>query len=453
MTDEIELLTRRLAREQAARREAEAILESKSLELHLAKTEAQSNARSFQQQNIQMQAILDNAGEGIITLDSNCDILSFNPAASNIFGFQQDQVIGRCFTSLLADFTKEQCLAVFKTQAERFESIEHRGIRADGSEFVLELTMSRVEDGDSSKMIAIVRDRTKRKFLEAKLAFAQKMESVGQLAAGVAHEINTPIQYVGDNTQFLSSAFDDIESVLALLDELLKQFDDKSDLAPMMATIRRVYETKDLQFLREEVPQAIQQSISGANQVAKIVRAMKEFSHPGTEKKTSFCVNQALDSTLSVSKNEWKYLTTIETDFEPDLPKCFGFPGDLNQAFLNLIVNAAQAIDERRQLDPEFQGILQIKTRSLPDWIEATIVDNGCGMSDSVREKIFDPFFTTKPVGKGTGQGLSITHSIVVEKHKGQLEVQSEPNVGTTFTIRIPRPDQTDDGNSERGQQ
>ncbi len=221
----------------------------------------------------------------------------------------------------------------------------------------------------------------------------------------------------------------------------------------MMATIRRVYETKDLQFLREEVPQAIQQSISGANQVAKIVRAMKEFSHPGTEKKTSFCVNQALDSTLSVSKNEWNYLTTIETDFEPDLPKCFGFPGDLNQAFLNLIVNAAQAIDERRQLEPEFQGILQIKTRSLPDWIEATIVDNGCGMSDSVRERIFDPFFTTKPVGKGTGQGLSITHSIVVEKHKGQLEVQSEPNVGTTFTIRIPRPDQTDDGNSERGQQ
>lgn len=437
-----ELLLRRVEREKKARAAAESILESKSLELHEATVAAQDVAKQLREQNTKFQAILDYAAEGIITVDADGLVTSFNPAAVRIFGYQPDSIIGKCLSTLVADFSCDLFSQLRETEDGIQEARECKGRKADGSEFILEITVSCIDDDELQMMIAFVRDRTKRKHLETQLAFAQKMESVGQLAAGIAHEINTPIQYVGDNAKFLQDAFANIDALLDLYESLSRAVESNSDVSSeLIEKIRSQTELADLEFVREEVPQAIDQTISGADRVASIVRAMKEFSHPGTSKKTAFDVNEALQSTVTVSSNEWKYVANVELDLEESLPNGLGFPGDLNQAFLNIIVNAAHAIEKRQKTEKNHEGIIQISTRSMNDWIEIRLSDNGTGIKSEDMKRIFDPFFTTKPVGKGTGQGLSITHSVVVEKHGGKLDVSSEPGLGTTFTLRIPKAD------------
>ena len=435
---DLELLQRRISRERNARLDAESILESKSLELHAATAAAQETAKQLQEQNVKVQAILDYAAEGIITIDSNCKVTSFNPAAVRIFGCPSDEIIGHCLSVLVPEFSTERMAQIHSSQHGYQDSFECTGRRADGSEFILEITVSCVSQNELKMIIAFVRDRTKRKNLESQLALAQKMESVGQLAAGIAHEINTPIQYVGDNAKFLKDAFGDLETLLELHENLSHEVESNGEYLALVEMIRTKVQAADLDFVREEVPQAIEQAISGAERVASIVRAMKEFSHPGVSQRTAFDVNQSIQSTITVSSNEWKYFATVETDFQDSLPNAIGYPGDLNQAFLNMIVNAAHAIEKRQESEKSHVGLIKVSSRSIDNWIEISISDNGTGIPKDDQGRIFDPFFTTKPVGKGTGQGLSITHGVIVEKHGGSLKVESKPGQGTTFTLRIP---------------
>ena len=188
------------------------------------------------------------------------------------------------------------------------------------------------------------------------------------------------------------------------------------------------------------MPQAIRQSLEGTERVAKIVRAMKEFSHPGVEEKTAIDLNRAIESTVTVSRNEWKYVAEVVTDLDPDLPLVRCLPGDLNQAVLNLVVNAAHAIEKRREVERNVDqlGHIAVSTRRVGDQVELRVADDGTGIPADVLPRIFDPFFTTKPVGKGTGQGLAITYSVVVEKHGGTIDVETESGRGTTFILRLP---------------
>jgi len=292
----------------------------------------------------------------------------------------------------------------------------------------------------------LVRERTaeielQNKKLEethSQLLHAQKMESIGQLAAGVAHEINTPIQYIGDNTRFLQDAFKELNDTLECLETLVGMDGSDAALSDLVERLRKSAAAADVGYLREEAPQAIQQTLDGTAQVAKIVRSMKEFSHPGNEEMTSIDLNQAIESTLTVSRNEWKYVAEVVTDFDDSLDSVYCFPGDLNQVFVNLIVNAAHAIDETREENSTELGEIRVSTSRDGEWAEIRIQDNGTGMPPEIKKKIFDPFFTTKAVGKGTGQGLSIAYSVVTEKHGGTIEVESEPGRGTTFIVRVP---------------
>jgi signal transduction histidine kinase len=252
------------------------------------------------------------------------------------------------------------------------------------------------------------------KQLQSQLAQAQKLESVGQLAAGVAHEINTPIQYIGDNAKFLEDAF--------------------RDLIEMREVEHRA---EDFAYLKAEVPNAITQLSEGVNHVARIVRAMKEFSHPGPIEKTEVDINQAIESTILVSKHEWKFVAEITTDLDPDLPPVPCVAGEVNQVILNLIVNAAHAIAEVVK-DSGRKGRILISTRQKESVLEISIADTGAGIPEGIQSRIFDPFFTTKPVGKGTGQGLAIAHTVIVQKHKGTLRFESEVGRGTTFLIELP---------------
>ena len=274
-------------------------------------------------------------------------------------------------------------------------------------------------------------DISERKALETQLVQAQKLESVGQLAAGIAHEINTPTQFVNDNVHFLKDAFDDLERLIGLLDTFSPSLS-----AEQCAEIQRITEEIDHDYLREEVPKAFEQSLEGLTRITRIVRAMKEFSHPGTEEKTPFDVNKSVELTVDVSRNEWKYDAEIDLDLDPNLPEVPGFPGEINQTLLNIVVNAAHAISATRGEGE--MGRITIHTCRVGDYVEISIADNGPGMPEYVRKRVFDPFFTTKKVGKGTGQGLALAYSAVVDKHGGSIDVTSEPGTGATFTVRLP---------------
>ncbi|NMC49675.1 MAG: PAS domain S-box protein [Desulfovibrio sp.] len=280
-------------------------------------------------------------------------------------------------------------------------------------------------------------DISERKALERRLSIAQKLESVGELAAGVAHEINTPIQYIGDNLHYLQGAYSDLRRIL---DMALAIVDTPAirDMAGQAALDLDAAKTEaDLEFLEEEVPKSLDQSLEGVERVASIVRAMKKFSHPGGEEKTAVDINKAVENTVLVARNEWKYVADVVTDLDPGLPPVHCLPGDFNQVILNVLINAAHAIGEAVR-DTTKKGLITITTRQEGEYALLSIADTGTGIPEENRDKIFDPFFTTKEVGKGTGQGLAIVHDIVVEKHDGTIDVESEVGKGTTFIIRVP---------------
>ena len=285
--------------------------------------------------------------------------------------------------------------------------------------------------------IEIRRSAAERERLQHQLLEAQKLESIGQLAAGIAHEINTPAQYVGDNTRFLQNEFVGIIRVLDCYSEQIDRERGDIDWKTRFEEISATLEEVDYDFLREEIPLAISQSIEGIERITKIVRAMKEFSHPGSVHKEPADLNGAIRSTSIVCTNRWKTAADLEFDLDESLGLVPCYLAEVNQVILNLIVNAADAIETFHGAEGR-KGMIKITTTGFEDRVRILVEDNGGGMPDSVRQRIFDPFFTTKEVGKGTGQGLAISRDVIVNKHGGSLSCQTQEGVGTTFIIEIP---------------
>jgi len=290
------------------------------------------------------------------------------------------------------------------------------------------------EDGRASRILGLLSDVTERKQVESRMAQSQKMESVGQLASGIAHEINTPTQFVSDNVRFLQSAFEDLGAALNSIRDAVAAGKD----VDVKAHMDEALEAADYEFLSEEVPAAITQALEGLERVTNLVRAMRDYAHPGTESKEYANLGRALQSTATVARNEWKYVASLEFGLEPDLPDVPCYLADLNQVVLNMIVNAAHAIEERYGREAEPQGTIRVGTRREPRHAVISIADDGNGMPEHVRERIFDPFFTTKEVGRGTGQGLAISHQVIVERHGGRIEVWSEAGQGTCMELWLP---------------
>jgi len=293
-------------------------------------------------------------------------------------------------------------------------------------------------DGAIMGVIGMALDVTERTQLETRLAQARKLESIGQLAAGVAHEINTPTQYIGDNVRFLREHFGDILRVLDRYAELLDPASPARSWSERQADVQAIHDELDLEFLRAEIPLAIDESLQGVEQVASIVTAMKDFSHPGSESMEAVDLNRAITSTVAVCRNRWKYVADLELDLEPALPEVNCHGAAINQVILNLVVNASDAIAERTRADGSARGTIRVSSRRRGEAIEVRVGDDGAGMPAHVQARLFEPFFTTKDVGQGTGQGLAICRDVVVEKHGGQLEFESTPGVGTCFTMTLP---------------
>jgi PAS domain S-box-containing protein len=375
-----------------------------------------------------------------LLLDANGHVQFHNQAAARLFGWDSSGPHGEEAAQAHApEDESRQALIERCRSSEALQGVEMRLRKKEGEALHLCLWTAplRHAEGEITGTVAAILDVTEQKRLEMQLAQTHKLESIGQLAAGVAHEINTPIQYVGDNTRFLNDAFTAVAELLEAYDRLLaaaKNGGAKPDLLHQIETQAR--ET-DVAYLRNEIPKAIHQSLEGVEQVARIVRAMKEFSHPGLLEKTVVDVNRAIESTIIVSRNEWRYVADLVADLDPDLPPVLCLPGELSQVILNLIVNAAHAVaDMKEQVGSK--GTIKVTTRRDQEWAEIRVTDTGIGIPESVRPNIFNPFFTTKEVGKGTGQGLALVHSVVVQKHGGSVSFDTEVGVGTTFVVRLP---------------
>ncbi len=383
-----------------------------------------------------LEAAVESAADCIIIMDHDGVIEYTNPAHKKHTGYSAEEAVGMKVWEVQTALGNRDAYEELKQTVSRGQvwSGQIRTRVKDGRIVDEQVTISPIRDSESGKVtsyVAVKRDITEQLQMEQQLRAAQKLESIGQLAAGIAHEINTPTQYIGDNTRFLQDAFSD---VLALISDL-RQLQERTADTKFAAAIMKILEAADVEYLQEQVPQAINQSLEGVERVANIVRAMKEFSHPAQEK-MAIDLNRAIQSTLTVATNEWKYVADIETDFDPALPPVPCLPGEFNQVILNITVNAAHAI--ANAVTDGNKGTISISTREVDGWAEIRISDTGNGMTEKVRHRIFDPFFTTKEVGKGTGQGLSIAYNVIVEKHHGTIEVDSAPGKGACFIIRLP---------------
>ncbi len=378
----------------------------------------------------------------LIAVDKSGNISLWNHVAEKVFGLAREEVTGSMFSSLSIQWDWDELnRALAESEALFTSSLDHLKFkRSDASDGFLGLTISAVMDaGQHNGFLLIGADKTKRMQLENQLQMSQKMESMGELAAGIAHEINTPMQYIGDNVRFLKDGFGDMLQLVSSYHQTIEEINQGklNSEQKVNEVIQQAEEDADIEFLREEVPLAVGQTLEGIEHVSKIVGAMKELSHPGTGDKSPIDINKVIENTVTVSRNEWKYVAELEMNLDSELPMIHGLP-EINQVFLNIIVNAAHAIEEQLQNSSEELGKIQIQSSFSNDSVEIRISDSGSGIAKDKVSKIFDPFFTTKAPGKGTGQGLAISHQIVCNRLGGQLSVESEPGHGTCFIIKLP---------------
>lgn len=389
-----------------------------------------------------MDSIVETAADGIITLDATSAIESCNRAACELFGYSEEELLSTPFCSLLKDppaTSWEECADYFlvKENGKHSPAREVEGLQKSGGSVPLLLSVSTYDTHDGKRFTLIARDLSEYKQLQETLSRAQKLESVGQLAAGVAHEINTPMQFIYQNMEFLQTCADKIARVFEAFERNLDVTRPNRPWEDRWQEVNEVLKGQQFDMVRSELPQAIEESLEGVQRVVSIVRAMKEFAHPGHGEKTPVDINHAVESTITITRNHWKDVANVETQFDSHLPRVTCVQHDINQVLVNLIVNAVDAVEECRS-KAAGKGTITVRTRSDSEYAVIEVEDSGCGIPEELHHRIFDPFFTTKEVGHGTGQGLSIAFNAVVQHHGGTIDVESSPGAGTKFTVRLP---------------
>lgn len=429
--------------------------------------------------------LLECLPDGTAVLDGDFLVVAVNAAFLELTGQAREQVLGRGLDAIIADEDLVHMIglrAAFQPGLVRDMTVLFRGSDGQPRPLVVSATYRPAEGGvltarsaavlqqelaDTSRWAAEEQDRAEeltrirddleaknsalraaqaevesayarlqsevqaREKLESELRLAHKLEAIGQLSAGLAHEINTPMQYVGDSLAFLESA---VALLTAYVSDVKTGCTRAATLAELQRSCQEAGERADLEYMLAEAPKALASSQAGIHRVSDIVRAMKSFARLDHGRKIPCDVNQALLDTLIVSRSQYKDVAKVETDLA-DIPEVMGFPGGLNQAFLQLIVNAAQAISANGRAE---LGVIRVSSRFVGGAVEVSIADNGCGIPPALRHRIFDPFFTTREVGRGSGQGLSTVRSVIVDGHGGSISFESEVGVGSMFTVRLP---------------
>jgi PAS domain S-box-containing protein len=404
----------------------------------LRKAEEQSRQR-----RVLLDAVVNNIPASVFWKDRESRYLGCNATFAHTAGLKSpEDVVG------LVDFD----LPWSREQSEGYRSYDKKimasGIpeylfeeemrTADGSHQVV-LTSKvplRDSEGNVCGVLGICSDITERKSLETRLAQSQKLESLGQLAAGVAHEINTPMQSVASNVEFLQKSYGKLITLFDQYIECLscpaKSWDERRKMLEEASQAARV------ERIRKETPLAIEETAEAVQRVIEIVRAMKSMAHPGMGSKKATDVNQLLRTAATVSRNEWKYVAELALELDGSAPKTQLLATEMSQVFVNLLMNAVDAIKERFPEATHVDGRIVCRTRILGPYVCVEIEDNGAGVPDAIRNRVFDPFFTTKDVGKGSGQGLAISYDVVVNRHRGRISFDSVVGRGTRFTILLP---------------
>ncbi|WP_063763665.1 PAS domain S-box protein [Actinoplanes subtropicus] len=388
-------------------------------------------------------AVMDHMAEGLCTMDEHGLVTSVNLAATRLLGWTEKEVLGRSLHEVLhataganAHAAADCPLTRIRSAGEQVDNAEDRYVHRDGAAIDVAYSASPMRVGESvAGVVVVFRDVTEQKDRqrrELEGRHDQKLEALGRLSAGLAHEINTPIQFVGDNTRFLAEAYQTMLELLLVYRDILGPQGGQLPWEERKKRAEDAEEKADIEYLAEEVPGAVEQSLEGIDRVASLVRAMKAFSYKDTKEHSYADINEGIRTTVIVARNEVKYVADVVLDLDEQLPDVLCNLGDLNQVFLNLLVNAADAMPEGGE-----RGKITVTTRVEGTSVVISFADNGTGIPEDIRKAIFDPFFTTKEVGKGTGQGLALALA-VCEKHGGTIEVQSELGVGTEFILTLP---------------
>ncbi len=385
------------------------------------------------------QSIAENSADLIAVVDQSGHRIYNNPAYERLLGYTAEELKS---TVSYQQIHPDDRAAVTQAAQRSLETgigqnVEYRMRRKDGTYITLESHGSFIRDskGEIRAFVISARDVSARRMAMQ----TEKLSAIGQLAAGIAHELNTPVQYISDNITFIGESWGQVEGAIAL------------SVAPVHAAAAGAASSgsdssgttsaappAEWEWLRQEVPRAIAQSREGIRRMSKILGAMRRFSHTGGGEREYVDLNEALDATITVVQNQIKHLASVETDYQLDLPRVECYSDELNQVFLNLIVNSAHAIRDASAGQGRPRGKLTIRTRQVGDMVQIEVQDNGTGIPVQARAHVFDPFFTTKQVGEGTGQGLSICHDIVVHKHHGKIWFETEIDKGTTFFVTVP---------------
>ncbi|MEW8328255.1 MAG: ATP-binding protein [Candidatus Thiodiazotropha sp.] len=394
--------------------------------------------------------VTNSMSEGFAVIDPGGVVRFSNPESEWLLGWDSEEMIGRSFTELVygdnrpeAWDTVENAIKSTLEDGNTRTGYDDRFYHKEGRVIDVAFSVSPlIRDEINSGVVVAFSDISERKrseeerrSLERQLNQTHKMEAVGQLAGGIAHEINTPIQYVGDNLRFIKEGYEDIGTLLGAYSGLKEKAADHPGLQDEVEKVAQAAEEIDLDFLDDEITSALEQSITGAKQVAQIVLAMKEFAHPGSRQMAMADLNRIVSNAVAVCKNEWKYVADTELKLSDDLPEIRCLGGEISQVLLNLIINAAHAIEAAKL---ERKGSITITTTHDGNHVEVRVADTGTGIPEEVQASVFNPFFTTKDVGSGTGQGLAIAQDIVVVKHQGELYFETEEGNGTTFVMRLP---------------
>jgi len=390
---------------------------------------------------------LASIGEAVVTISLTGEIVLFNNAAQQITEYSNLEAVGKPAREILR-ILDEKTNRVLDDPIRHLLELDNmfdintpqrRPVLLTKSEKKIlisgKITPIRVDQHADAGFVLVFDDVTEKELIAAQSMLTSKMESIGRLAAGIAHEINTPIQYLGDNLHYVQHALE------TYIETDQKQTDFLKTVAPSNQEAQEVLDFRNSQridHLNNEIPNAIIESFEGLERVRKIVMAIREFSHPSQKGKTYSDINKSVQTTVTISRNEWKYCAELATELDPDLPLVLCRIDELSQVLLIMIVNAAHAIQEKQKDSNKEKGKITIKTSREKDKVHIAVSDTGCGISDKIVDRIFDPFFTTKEVGKGTGQGLSLAYNIIVNHHHGTIQVITKENVGTTFTIELP---------------
>jgi PAS domain S-box-containing protein len=382
-------------------------------------------------------------GQAYFEIDKQGKFSFFNNHLCEMMGYENGDLKGKSILQFLdkedVDKVKTAFKEIYETGTPKTGFVIQVK-RKDGQKRELNTSVCLNTDIENRKtgFKGIALEISERKRKDDQLNQTCRMQSIGNLAAGIAHEINTPIQFIGDNIQFLKDSFGDILELLNSALAFVKASGTGSNKAAAVSEIEGIMKSIDSDYLIDEIPRAIEQSINGLQRVSEIVQAMKQFCHPGMEEKQASDLNAAIKNVVTVAKNEWKYVADLVTELNTSLPLVPCKLGEINQVILNLIINAVHAIKDVIGKDGVGKGTIKITTGYDDSYAEIRVSDTGTGIPNEIRHKIFDPFFTTKEVGKGTGQGLAISQSIIVNNHGGTINFETEMGRGTTMIVRIP---------------